>query len=251
VNNETAGSSKGSGSSSSKSGSGTMGSNGAGASATTFGGREVWRRRVEQQLLPALRAFSPDLILISAGFDGAKYDAGNRCLSTDKMGLDLEPSDFEWISQKIQAIANVCCNGRVISVLEGGYGCKKNILKSSLKPGKHLSRKVLSNCQNSPRRPNAAKVSVRVEKRKNGKIMIYTGSQSTAAALETNSVKSDSSGSDKAPTPKGEDAAAKTDESEKTDVDGEGKLHLGIFRRCVARHVRGLTGFFYSDIRKH
>ena len=37
-------------------------------------------------------------------------------------GMDLRPSDFEWITTEIMRIADLCCSGRVVSVLEGGYG---------------------------------------------------------------------------------------------------------------------------------
>ena len=37
-------------------------------------------------------------------------------------GLDLQPSDYFWATSRIVAVANVCCDGRVVSVLEGGYG---------------------------------------------------------------------------------------------------------------------------------
>jgi len=96
-------------------------------------GRHAWRAKVQNILLPAVRAFNPDLILISAGFDGAKYDVGNSQPTLNRtalMGLDLEPLDFEWATQKIQMVANICCQGRVVSVLEGGYGCKQKRQKS-------------------------------------------------------------------------------------------------------------------------
>ena len=38
------------------------------------------------------------------------------------MGLDLEPEDYAWTTRKILEIADICCQGRVVSVLEGGYG---------------------------------------------------------------------------------------------------------------------------------
>ena len=90
-------------------------------------GRSEFRRQIETRLLPPLRAFNPDLILISAGFDGTKDDVGN-CRHTasgnrsQMQGLDLEPEDFHWATEKIVEVANMCCNGRVVSVLEGGYG---------------------------------------------------------------------------------------------------------------------------------
>lgn len=87
-------------------------------------GRAAYRQAILTRLLPALRAFNPDLILISAGFDACNGDVGNARHERggEKMGLDLEPEDYAWTTRKILEIADMCCNGRVISVLEGGYG---------------------------------------------------------------------------------------------------------------------------------
>jgi acetoin utilization deacetylase AcuC-like enzyme len=88
-------------------------------------GRHAYRKAVQSRLLPALRAFNPDLILISAGFDAAKGDVGNArhyAGGKESMGLDLEPEDYAWTTRKIMEIADICCQGRVVSVLEGGYG---------------------------------------------------------------------------------------------------------------------------------
>ena len=87
-------------------------------------GRLAYRQAIQTRLLPALRAFNPDLILISAGFDAAKGDVGNARHERggEKVGLDLEPEDYAWTTRKVLEIADICCHGRVVSVLEGGYG---------------------------------------------------------------------------------------------------------------------------------
>jgi acetoin utilization deacetylase AcuC-like enzyme len=88
-------------------------------------GRTAYRRAIQDRLLPALRAFNPDLILISAGFDASKGDVGNAkhmIGMPERMGLDLEPEDYAWTTRKILEVADICCQGRVVSVLEGGYG---------------------------------------------------------------------------------------------------------------------------------
>jgi hypothetical protein len=93
--------------------------------AASLGGRVAYRQAIQNRLLPALRAFNPDLILISAGFDASKGDVGNAKHeqgSKEKMGMDLEPEDYAWTTRKILEIADICCHGRVVSVLEGGYG---------------------------------------------------------------------------------------------------------------------------------
>lgn len=40
----------------------------------------------------------------------------------ESQGLDLTPADFEWLTHQLLGVAAVCCPGRVVSVLEGGYG---------------------------------------------------------------------------------------------------------------------------------
>ena len=79
--------------------------------------------KINTRLLSSLRAFNPDLILMSSGFDAGIYDVGNaqhraRC----KGGMDLQPSDYASITKEIMKVAEICCEGRLVSVLEGGYG---------------------------------------------------------------------------------------------------------------------------------
>eukprot|EP00604_Paraphysomonas_vestita_P003519 CAMPEP_0174820610 /NCGR_PEP_ID=MMETSP1107-20130205/4541_1 /TAXON_ID=36770 /ORGANISM="Paraphysomonas vestita, Strain GFlagA" /LENGTH=442 /DNA_ID=CAMNT_0016036263 /DNA_START=1556 /DNA_END=2884 /DNA_ORIENTATION=+ len=88
-------------------------------------GRDAFKQAILQRLIPALRAFSPDLILLSTGFDPAAGDVGNsKSDSThgSQMGMNLRPIDFEWVTMELVKIADICCNGRLVSVLEGGYG---------------------------------------------------------------------------------------------------------------------------------
>jgi acetoin utilization deacetylase AcuC-like enzyme len=75
-----------------------------------------FRHKYSSIILPALRSFKPELLLISAGFDAHKDDP----LSS----VNLVEDDFRWISQELMDCAGQCCNGRVISVLEGGYNLK-------------------------------------------------------------------------------------------------------------------------------
>lgn len=86
-------------------------------------GRLAARQAIEDRLIPALRAFGPDLILISAGFDGGSHDIGNsRPDGKATPGMDLKPEDFAHITSRILDVSRSCCPGRVVSVLEGGYG---------------------------------------------------------------------------------------------------------------------------------
>lgn len=97
--------------------------------AAGLSGRMAYREAIRSRLLPALRAFDPDLILISAGFDAAKGDVGNARheKNGERLGIDLEPEDYAWTTRKILEIADICCQGRVVSVLEGGYGRTSNV----------------------------------------------------------------------------------------------------------------------------
>ena len=76
-------------------------------------GSDAFRAAVIHQWLPALEAFAPELIYISAGFDGHQED--------DMGNLALVEGDYTWVTQQIMAVAQRHCRGRVISCLEGGY----------------------------------------------------------------------------------------------------------------------------------
>ncbi|MBX9748351.1 MAG: histone deacetylase family protein [Roseococcus sp.] len=78
-----------------------------GASGAQF--REAWAG----QLLPAIEAFSPELIVISAGFDAHARDPLAQ--------LRLTESDFAWLTTELCQLADRLCGGRVVSLLEGGY----------------------------------------------------------------------------------------------------------------------------------
>jgi acetoin utilization deacetylase AcuC-like enzyme len=73
----------------------------------------LFRARIESGMLPAVRDFDPQLIIISAGFDAHRLDP--------LAGLNLEDSDFHWITTELVRIANAACEGRIVSILEGGY----------------------------------------------------------------------------------------------------------------------------------
>ena len=76
-------------------------------------GGEQFEQAMKERILPALREFSPDILLISAGFDA---HAGDPLAN-----LNLNESDFSWISKELLDIADKHCEGRVVSILEGGY----------------------------------------------------------------------------------------------------------------------------------
>ncbi|MDP6353372.1 MAG: histone deacetylase family protein [Alphaproteobacteria bacterium] len=76
-------------------------------------GGDEFRRVWGQVALPRLREFDPDLILISAGFDGHRDDPLAQ--------LQLIDDDYGWLTRELVAIARQCCAGRMVSTLEGGY----------------------------------------------------------------------------------------------------------------------------------
>jgi acetoin utilization deacetylase AcuC-like enzyme len=76
-------------------------------------GSDPFREAFEAAILPRLRAFRPDLVLISAGFDAHERDP--------LANLNLTEADFAWATQKLMEVADEMAGGRVVSLLEGGY----------------------------------------------------------------------------------------------------------------------------------
>ena len=76
-------------------------------------GTAEFRSGMTAELLPALRSFAPELLIISAGFDAHHLDPLG--------GLRLTDEDFAWITRELMDIAAASAQGRVVSVLEGGY----------------------------------------------------------------------------------------------------------------------------------
>ncbi|HEX5957405.1 MAG TPA: histone deacetylase family protein [Hyphomicrobiaceae bacterium] len=76
-------------------------------------GGDPFKEAFESRILPALRNFSPDLVLISAGFDAHKDDP--------LANLQLIEPDFGWATSRIAEVAEKHAGGRLVSMLEGGY----------------------------------------------------------------------------------------------------------------------------------
>ncbi len=72
-----------------------------------------WRAAVSAAWFARLEAFAPELIFVSAGFDGHRED--------DMAHFNLEESDYAWITAELLRIAERHARGRIVSVLEGGY----------------------------------------------------------------------------------------------------------------------------------
>ena len=84
----------------------------------------LWRRSWRDKILPALVKFDPDLIFVSAGFDAHKKDDINFAY------IGVHEKDYEWITDQIVQVANRCCGGRVVSVLEGGYKIQGKVVSA-------------------------------------------------------------------------------------------------------------------------
>jgi acetoin utilization deacetylase AcuC-like enzyme len=76
-------------------------------------GHDVMEEGYESRVFPALEAFRPDFLLISAGFDADYRDP--------LAGLNWRPADFAWLTRRLMGIADQSCDGRIVSMLEGGY----------------------------------------------------------------------------------------------------------------------------------
>ena len=76
-------------------------------------GGDVFREAFETLILPRLHDFMPDLVSISAGFDAHTRDP--------LANLNLVEADYAWVTKKLMEIADKSAQGRVVSVLEGGY----------------------------------------------------------------------------------------------------------------------------------
>ena len=73
----------------------------------------TFRAAVRDQWLPRLEAFAPQLLLVSAGFDGHAEDS--------MAGLKLREADYRWVTGKLLDVAREHAGGRLVSTLEGGY----------------------------------------------------------------------------------------------------------------------------------
>ncbi|MBL8288764.1 MAG: histone deacetylase family protein [Rubrivivax sp.] len=76
-------------------------------------GSAQFRRGMRDELLPALRRFAPELVIVSAGFDAHELDPLG--------GLALTDDDYAWITEELLAVAREHAGSRIVSTLEGGY----------------------------------------------------------------------------------------------------------------------------------
>ncbi len=74
---------------------------------------KAFREAMQAKILPAVRTFRPDLLIVSAGFDAHERDP--------LANIALQVEDFGWITRELLSVADECCDGRLVSALEGGY----------------------------------------------------------------------------------------------------------------------------------
>lgn len=77
------------------------------------GREEVWREAFDDPIRPAIDAFRPQFVLISAGFDAHRLDP--------LAPLELETSSYSWLTDELVGVATRHCENRLVSLLEGGY----------------------------------------------------------------------------------------------------------------------------------
>lgn len=73
----------------------------------------AFRSAIEEKWLDVIKRFQPELIMVSAGFDGHAED--------DMAHFNLVEADYRWITERVKEIAERHCRGRIVSTLEGGY----------------------------------------------------------------------------------------------------------------------------------
>ncbi len=76
-------------------------------------GDEDYRRLMTQDMVPAVKRFDPEFIIVSAGFDAHVSDMMS--------GVNLSTDGYDFITEMLVNLAERCCGGRMVSVLEGGY----------------------------------------------------------------------------------------------------------------------------------
>jgi acetoin utilization deacetylase AcuC-like enzyme len=76
-------------------------------------GGDAFKEAFETVILPRLREFKPDILIISAGFDAHTRDP--------LANLNLVEADYSWVTKKLMEVADAGAEGRVVSLLEGGY----------------------------------------------------------------------------------------------------------------------------------
>ena len=81
-----------------------------------------YKNILRTKIIPRLYKFKPDIIFVSAGFDGHKMEKINE------QTMLLQENDYGYIAEQLQFVANKFCQGRLVAVLEGGYNITTGII---------------------------------------------------------------------------------------------------------------------------
>ncbi len=76
-------------------------------------GSSALREGYLDTVMPAVREFQPQILLVSAGFDGHHLDP--------LANLNFTTDDFVWLGEQLSTLADELCDGRLVATLEGGY----------------------------------------------------------------------------------------------------------------------------------
>lgn len=90
-----------------------MGDNMRNVGLPAYSGTDALQRAVLERWLPALRSFKPQMVFVSAGFDAHRDD--------DMSHIGWTDADYGWVSARVVEIADEFAEGRIVSMLEGGY----------------------------------------------------------------------------------------------------------------------------------
>lgn len=104
-------------------------------------GSLAFREALTDKVLPAMRAFGPDIIFISAGFDGHRDDilGGVAAVKDPNVPAGYVEEDYAWATQQVLQLAGDVCDGRLVSVLEGGYDVRKETNALAKSVAAHIS----------------------------------------------------------------------------------------------------------------
>ena len=83
-----------------------------------------YKNILRSKIIPRLYKFKPNIIFVSAGFDGHKLETINQ------NHMLLQEDDYGYIAKQLQFVANKFCEGRMISILEGGYNVNTGVISS-------------------------------------------------------------------------------------------------------------------------
>lgn len=137
----------------------------------TGSGSVAFRTALTEKILPAMRSFAPDIIFISAGFDGHRDDilGGVAAVKDPSVPAGYVEDDYAWATTEVLKLADECCDGRVVSVLEGGYDVRKETNSLAKSVAAHIG--AISNYELALKAQRAAAGDVKVEVKEESSVL--------------------------------------------------------------------------------